>query len=196
MYLTFLTKFIMSKTANATKAARPAKPTFSQHTVPPPVVTGIPGLDDILVDGLKGLYWAENHLVVTIPKIQEAAKNAALRKALGDHLKVTKGHVDRLEKAFELLGYKPLAKKCDAMEGLAMEGEGVINCTAVGTIARDRGLIMACQKVENYEMTAYKGLILLASQLGKKDIATLLNQTLEEEIEAEELLTTLAENQK
>jgi ferritin-like metal-binding protein YciE len=125
--------------------------------------------------------------------VQESAGSTGLRKAIGEHFKVTKGHVVRLEKLFALLGKKPLAKKCDAMEGLTMEGEGIINSTASGSAARDRGLIMACQKVELYEIASYRGLVLLATQLDRPDIASILNETLAEEQEADQILTALAE---
>lgn len=149
-------------------------------------------LADLLATGIKELYWVENHLVQVLPKIQESAGAGALKKAVGDHLKVTRGHVARLQEIFGLLGLPPQAKKSDGLEGLAMEGEGVINSTAPGSAARDSGLIMACQKVETYEITAYKGLALLANQLGKDDIAGLLEQTRAEEQEAEDLLAGLA----
>ena len=152
-------------------------------------------LTELLVTGIQELYWAENHLVQNLPKIQEAAGNNALRKAVADHWKVTKGHVTRLEKAFSSLGLSPLARKCDGMEGLVMEGEGVVDSTKPGTAARLTGLIAACQKVENYEITAYIGLALLASRLGHADIAELFEANMAEEQEAENLLTALAEQQ-
>lgn len=150
-------------------------------------------LMDLLVGGLRELYWAENHLVLNLPKIQEAAVSSALRKAVADHWKVTKGHVVRLEKAFEVLGVAPLARKCDGVEGLVMEGEGVIDSTQPGSQARLTGLIMACQKVENYEITAYRGLNLLASQLGLADVADLLETTMNEEQQANDILSELAQ---
>ena len=152
-------------------------------------------LTELLVTGIRELYWAENHLVLNLPKIQEAAGNNALRKAVADHWKVTKGHVTRLEKAFSILGVAPLARKCDGMEGLVMEGEGVVDSTRAGTASRVTGLIAACQKVENYEITSYIGLALLASRLGHADIAELLEANMAEEQQAENLLTALAEQQ-
>jgi ferritin-like metal-binding protein YciE len=152
-------------------------------------------LTELLVAGLRELYWAENHLVQSLPKVAEAAGNNALRKAVVEHLKVTKGHVTRLEKAFSSLGVSPLARKCDGMEGLVMEGESVVNSTRPGTAARLTGLIGACQKVENYEITAYIGLALLATRLGHAGIAELLEANMAEEQEAENLLTALAEQQ-
>jgi ferritin-like metal-binding protein YciE len=141
---------------------------------------------------IQEIYWAENHLVANLPKVQEAAGDKALKDTIAGHLKVTKGHVRRLEEIFELLGQPKLAKKSDAMEGLVMEGEAVINTTAAASPARNTGLIMACQKVEQYEIAAYRGLSLLATQLGYPDISKLLSDTLQEEESADDALSTLA----
>jgi ferritin-like metal-binding protein YciE len=121
-----------------------------------------------------------------------AAGDTALRNALTDHLEVTKTHAGRLEQAFELLGEKILAKKCDAIEGLTMSGEHVIDNTVAGSPVRDTGIIMSGLKVENFEITTYTGLIQLANQLEKPDVAELLQQNLQEEIEASDLLTELS----
>ncbi len=117
-----------------------------------------PALLELFTDSIKDIYWAENHLVKAIPKMQKAATSTQLANALGEHLEVTKTHVARLEQVFELLGKKVQAKKCDAMEGLSKEGEGVIEDTEEGTATRDVGIIMASQKVEHYEIAAYGGL--------------------------------------
>jgi ferritin-like metal-binding protein YciE len=184
----------MPKTPVKTKTA----PANQSRKQPAPASAAAPPKDDLaelLVAGIRELYWAENHLVQNLPKVAEAAGNNALRKAVAEHWKVTKGHVTRLEKAFNSLGVSPQARKCDGMEGLVMEGEGVVDSTKPGTAARLTGLIAACQKVENYEITAYIGLALLASRLGRDDIAELLEANMAEEQEAENLLTALAEQQ-
>jgi len=152
------------------------------------------GLQKLFTDSIKDIYWAENHLVKSIPKMVNAASSTQLQSALSDHLTVTEEHVARLEEVFELLGKKPQAKKCDAMEGLTKEGEGVIEGTDSGTEARDQGIIMAAQKVEHYEIATYGGLSQLAKTLGYSDISQILEQTLAEEKEADQLLTTIAEN--
>src|SRR5580658_1068875 len=105
-------------------------------------------LQEFFVGEIKDIYWAEKHLVKTIPKMQKAATSEELKNAFGDHLDATKGHVTRLEKVFEILGHKPQAKKCDAMEGITKEGESIISDTEEGTSTRDVGLILAGQKVE------------------------------------------------
>lgn len=113
------------------------------------------GLQKLFTDSIKDIYWAENHLVKSLPKMVNAAASAELQAALNDHLEVTEEHVSRIEEVFELLGKKPQAKKCDAMEGLTKEGEGIIESTDSGTEARDQGIIMAAQKVEHYEIATY-----------------------------------------
>ncbi|MXV50708.1 DUF892 family protein [Pedobacter sp. HMF7647] len=153
-----------------------------------------PALKELFLDSIKDIYWAENHLVKTLPKMQKASTSEKLSTAIGNHLEQTKGHVSRLEQVFELLGEKPQAKKCDAMEGLTKEGEGIIEDTEAGTATRDVGIILASQKVEHYEIATYGGLAKLAKTLGLEDVAEVLVQTLNEEKEADELLTGIAEN--
>lgn len=153
-----------------------------------------PALSELFLDGIKDIYWAENHLVKTLPKMQKSATSSQLSAAIGDHLEITKGHVSRLEQVFELLGEKAQAKKCDAMEGLSKEGEGIIESTEAGTATRDVGIILASQKVEHYEIASYGGLAQLATTLGLKEVADLLAETLGEEKESDRLLTEIAEN--
>ena len=133
-------------------------------------------------------------MVKTLPKMQKAATSEELKNAIGDHLEATKEHVSRLEQVFEILGQKAQAKKCDAMEGITKEGERIINDTEKGTATRDVGLILAAQKAEHYEISTYGGLTQLARTLGHEDIANVLHATLNEEKEADELLTSIAEN--
>lgn len=151
-------------------------------------------LQDLFLSELKDTYWAENHLVKAIPKMVNAAASAKLKQALTEHLKITKTHAVRLEKIFELLGEKIIAKKCDACEGLTMSGEHVIENTVKGTTTRDLGIIMSGLKVENFEITTYKGLIQVANTLGKKDVAKLFQQNLDEEIEASNILTGMSQS--
>ncbi len=151
-------------------------------------------LKDFFVDELKDIYWAEKHLVKALPKMAKAATSEELAKSITDHLEATKGHVTRLEQVFELLGEKAQAKKCDAMEGLVKEGDGVIEDTEDGTATRDVGIILAAQKVEHYEIATYGGLAQLATTLGLDDAAEILNSILAEEKEADSLLTDIAEN--
>ena len=151
-------------------------------------------LEEFFHDEVKDIYWAEKHLVKTLPKMQKAASSSDLKSAFVQHLEVTKGHVVRLEEIFGILGKKPQAKKCDAMEGITKEGEGIIEDTDAGTSTRDVGLILAAQKVEHYEIATYGGLTQLAKTLGYNEIASILETTLAEEKEADVNLSTLAEN--
>lgn len=151
-------------------------------------------LEELFLDELKDIYWAEKHLLKALPKMAKSSTSDELRNAFTDHLEATKGHVTRLEKAFSLLDEKAQAKKCEAMAGLTKEGDGIIKDTEKGTLTRDVGLIMAAQKVEHYEIATYGSLAQLAKTLGKNDVADLMIKTLEEEKEADELLTNIAEN--
>jgi ferritin-like metal-binding protein YciE len=151
-------------------------------------------LQELFMDELRDIYWAEKHLVKALSKMEKASTSEELATAFSDHLAVTQEQVSRLEQVFELLGERPRGKKCEAMEGLVKEAESVIEDTEEGTSTRDVGLIISAQKVEHYEIAAYGGLATLAKTLGKEDVANLLAETLEEEKETDELLTNLAEN--
>ena len=151
-------------------------------------------LEEFLTDELKDIYWAEKKLVKTLPKLQKAATSDELKQAFANHLSETQIHVERLEQAFGMLGQKPQAKKCDAMEGITEEGASIIEDTEKGTATRDVGLILAGQKAEHYEIATYGGLIQIAKTLGHNDVAKLLQQTLDEEKKADQTLTGIAEN--
>lgn len=151
-------------------------------------------LQDFFIDELKDIYWAEKHLVKTLPKMMKASTSTELKNAFQDHLDVTKTHVSRLEQAFEAMGKKAQAKKCEAMEGITKEGASIIEDTEEGTATRDVGLILAAQKVEHYEISTYGGLHQLAITLGHEAVANLLEETLGEEKDADSLLTEIAEN--
>lgn len=151
-------------------------------------------LQELFVEELRDIYWAEKHLVKALPKMEKASSSEELANAFAEHLAVTQEQVSRLEQVFELLGEKPRGKKCEAMEGLVKEAESVIEDTEEGTSTRDVALIIAAQKVEHYEIATYGGLATLAKTMGNTQVKDLLGQTLEEEKETDELLTQLAEN--
>ena len=153
-----------------------------------------PALMELFIDCIKDIYWAENHLVKSLPKMQQAATSKELTAAIGSHLEETKVHVSRLEEIFGLLGENAQAKKCDAMEGLSKEAEGIVESTEAGTATRDVGIILASQKVEHYEIATYGGIHQLAVTLGLTEVAQILAQTLEEEKAADQKLTDVAEN--
>ncbi|TMI61571.1 MAG: ferritin-like domain-containing protein [Bacteroidetes bacterium] len=152
------------------------------------------GLEKLMMDSLKDIYWAEKHLTKALPKMQKAATTDELKSAIEEHLSQTEEHVSRLEQVFEIVGKKAQAKKCDAMEGLIKEGESVIEETEKGTMTRDAGIIMAAQKVEHYEIATYGTLVQFAKTLGMKEAAKILMQTLDEEKQTDEILTQIAES--
>jgi ferritin-like metal-binding protein YciE len=151
-------------------------------------------LEKFFHDQLKDLYWAEKHLTRALPKMRKDATTEDLKTAIAEHTAQTQEHITRLEKVFDLLGKKPQAKKCDAMEGLVREGEKVIEDTQAGSMTRDVGIIMAAQKVEHYEIASYGTLVQLAETIGQSEIAQLLRTTLEEEKQTDQDLSSLAEN--
>jgi ferritin-like metal-binding protein YciE len=151
-------------------------------------------LGKFFLDSLKDIYWAEKHLTKALPKMQKAATTEELQNAIGEHLTQTEEHVTRLEQVFEIIGEKAQAKKCDAMEGLLKEGDSIVEETEEGSMTRDVGIIMAAQKVEHYEIATYGGLVTLAKTMGLDEAAEILVQTLQEEKDADELLTEIAEN--
>ena len=150
-------------------------------------------LQELFLDSLKDIYYAEKALVKALPKLKKAATSEELKMAFEDHLGVTKEQVTRLEQVFELIGKRASAKKCEAIEGLIKESESIIEDTDEGTSTRDVGLILAGQKVEHYEIATYGGLKQLAKTLGRTDLSDLFEQTLNEEKEADQLLTSIAE---
>jgi ferritin-like metal-binding protein YciE len=149
-------------------------------------------LDDLLHHELKDLYSAENQLVKALPKMAKAASHDELRAGFEEHLEQTKMHVQRLDQAAEILGFKLTGHKCKAMEGLVKEGSELISEDAEETV-KDAGLIGAAQRVEHYEIAGYGVAISLAKQLGHDDVANLLHETLEEEKETDQKLTQVAE---
>lgn len=150
-------------------------------------------LQTFFVDQLKDIYWAEQKLVKTLPKMEEAANSAELKQAFNSHLKETKNHVSRLEKVFQMVGEPAEGKKCLAMAGITDEGEEIIDDTEDNTAQRDVGLIFAGQKAEHYEIATYGGLVQLAKTLGYTDAAELMGVTLSEEKNADSKLTKIAE---
>ena len=151
-------------------------------------------LKEFFIDSLKDIYYAEKAITKALPKMKKAATSEALANAFEEHLAVTKEQVTRLEEVFKAINEKASAKKCEAIEGLIKESESIIEDTDEGTSTRDVGLIMAAQKVEHYEIATYGGLVQLAITLGIDEAASLLQQTLDEEKETDELLTSIAEN--
>jgi ferritin-like metal-binding protein YciE len=149
-------------------------------------------LRELFIDELKDIYYAEKLLTKALPKLRKAATSQELASCFEEHLTVTQTQIERLEQAFEMLGTPARAKKCEAMEGLVKEAQGLLDELPKGTMVRDAGLIIAAQKVEHYEIAAYGSLVQLAKTMGENELSELLQQTLDEEKETDQLLTELA----
>lgn len=149
---------------------------------------------ELFTEEIKDIYWAEKHLAKALPKMSKAATSGQLKDAFNAHTSQTETHISRLEQVFEKLGKKPVAKKCDAMEGLLEEGKSIIEDTEDGSMTRDAGLILAAQKVEHYEIATYGTLRIFAKVLSLDDISSILEETLNEEKDTDSLLTGIAES--
>lgn len=149
-------------------------------------------LRELFIEELRDIYWAEKHLTKALPKMQKAATSEELANAFEQHLAVTEEQIGRVEEVFDMLGLPARAKKCEAMEGLVKEAQEIISELPKGTSVRDAGLIIAAQKVEHYEIAAYGSLVQLAKTMGENEAADLLQMTLDEEKETDQLLTELA----
>jgi ferritin-like metal-binding protein YciE len=150
-------------------------------------------LHDLYVEELRDLYNAENQLLKALPKMARAASDESLSAAFLEHLEVTRGQVDRLDRIFKKLGEKPTGKKCVAMEGLIKEGKEMMEEDAEPAVL-DAALIAAAQKVEHYEIAGYGTVRTYARLLGYEEAADLLQETLDEEGETDQKLTDLAES--
>jgi ferritin-like metal-binding protein YciE len=150
-------------------------------------------LEPLFVEELRDIYNAENQLLKALPKMAKAASSEELKSAFEEHLEQTRGHVERLDEIFEELGKKATGKTCKAMKGLIEEGSEMMEEEGEDSVL-DAGIIAAAQKVEHYEIASYGTVRAWAEQLGKEDAVDLLQQTLDEESEANEKLTELAES--
>ena len=148
-------------------------------------------LKELYVDELKDIFNAENQLTKALPKMAKAASSAQLRQAFEQHREQTKGHVERLQQVFELLGEKAAGKKCLGMEGLVKEGAEIMGEDFEDDVM-DAALISAAQRVEHYEIAAYGTLCAYANLLNESEQASLLRTTLDEEKETDQKLTELS----
>jgi ferritin-like metal-binding protein YciE len=148
-------------------------------------------MQELLIDELKDLYSAEKQIVRALPKLAKAATSPDLKQALTNHLEETEGQVTRLERIAEIVGKKLTGKTCVGMKGVLEEGSEVLEETDKGTI-RDAAMIAAAQRVEHYEMAGYGSAREFAKMLGLSEVASLLDETLEEEKAADKLLSGIA----
>ena len=153
----------------------------------------VDSLAELLQDELKDIYDAEKQLTKALPKMAKKATAEELKRAFQDHLRETEQHVKRLEKVFELMGMPARGKKCIGMQNLLEEGDDMI-AEAEEDATRDAVMIASAQKVEHYEIASYGTVRTWANVLGKNDIAGLLEDTLEEEKDADQKLTGIAES--
>lgn len=150
-------------------------------------------LNELFEHQLKDLYSAEKQLIEALPKMVKNASDNKLKDAFKNHLEETKGHKKRLEKICDKLGIEPSGEKCKAVEGLVKEAEGFIEEAETEDVM-DAGLIAEAQRIEHYEISGYGTAVQYAKQLGHKDIAKMLKETLDEEYGADDKLTKLAES--
>ena len=149
-------------------------------------------LDDLFLDTLKDIYYAEKQILKNLPKMAKAAQSAELKAGFEKHLVETEGQIERLEQVFELIGKPARGKTCDAILGILEEGKEIMD-EYKGTIALDAGLVSSGQAVEHYEIARYGTLKTWAGQLGLKDAVALLDANLQEEIATDLALTDIAE---
>jgi ferritin-like metal-binding protein YciE len=149
-------------------------------------------LEDLFEDQLRDVLYAERQITKALPKMAKNASSTDLADALTTHLRETEGQIERLEEVCELLDLRPRGKKCEAILGLIEEGQSLMEEEAEPAVL-DAGIIATAQKVEHYEMASYGCLVTWAEQLGHTEAALLLQQTLDEEKQADLKLTHLAE---
>jgi ferritin-like metal-binding protein YciE len=150
-------------------------------------------LNDLFLDTLKDIYFAEKQILKALPKMAKAASSDKLRAAFEKHHDETEGQVDRLEQIFQLLDVPARGKTCDAIEGILDEGKEIMT-EYKGCEALDAGLLAAAQAVEHYEISRYGTLKAWATRLGMKEAVRLLDETLKQEKKTDETLTTIAES--
>jgi len=151
-------------------------------------------LEDLLLNQLEDLYDAEHRIIRALPKMSEAAHSPDLKRAIDHHLAQTRQQVDRLDTIFRQLNKSPERETCEAMKGLLREGEEMVDAKGNPDV-RDAAIIAAAQRVEHYEMAGYGTARSLAQHLGYAEAVRLLQTTLDEEKEADQKLTQIAESQ-
>ncbi|MBN9304651.1 MAG: hypothetical protein BGO82_11910 [Devosia sp. 67-54] len=148
-------------------------------------------LDDLFLDTLKDIYYAEKQIVKTLPKLAKAAQSSELKAGFEKHLEETEGHVERLEQIFDIIGAPARGKTCEAILGIIEEGKSIME-EFKDTPALDAGLVSAAQAVEHYEIARYGTLKTWARQMGRADVVKLLEATEKEEIAADKTLSQVA----
>lgn len=150
-------------------------------------------LDDLFLDTLKDIYYAEKQIAKTLPKMAKAAQSDELKEGFQKHLEETHGQIERLEQVFDIIGKPARGKTCEAILGIIEEGKEIME-EFKGAPALDAGLISAAQAVEHYEMARYGTLKTWAQQMGKLDVVRLLDANLKEEMATDQKLSEVAES--
>jgi ferritin-like metal-binding protein YciE len=149
-------------------------------------------MHDLFVHSLKDIFYTEKKLVTELPKMAKKASDPDLKRAFEDHAAQTENHLSRLEEVFEMIDMQPRGEKCEALEGLLEETKDLLKDVKDPDVL-DAGLLAAAQAVEHYEITRYGTLVAWSKQLGLSDAEPVLTETLEEEKQADKLLTEIAE---
>jgi ferritin-like metal-binding protein YciE len=149
-------------------------------------------LEHLFVETLKDIYFAERQILKALPKMIKAAQDPNLKQGFTSHREETDGQIDRLQQVFEVLGKRAQGKTCEAIKGIIEECEELLEEAPEPSVVRDAGLIACGQAVEHYEMSRYGSLIAWASALGHKDVVALLQSNLDQEKNADALLTKAA----
>ncbi|MGA3398629.1 MAG: ferritin-like domain-containing protein [Acetobacteraceae bacterium] len=149
------------------------------------------GMDELLLSFMQDIYYAERQILKALPKMANAAENEQLKQALMHHRDETQGQVERLQKAFEAVGKRARGQTCEAINGIIEEGEEVIEEFEAGAV-RDAGIVANAQAVEHYEMARYGTIIAWAQGCGHNEVVKLMQETLEEEKQADKLLNDMA----
>ena len=145
-------------------------------------------LDDLFLDTLKDIYYAEKQIVKALPKMAKAATSPDLKAGFEQHREETEGHIERLEQIFEIIGAPARGKTCDAILGILEEGKSIME-DFKGSPALDAGLVSSAQAVEHYEIARYGTLKAWAKQMGHADVVKLLDATEQEEIATDKKLS-------
>jgi ferritin-like metal-binding protein YciE len=151
----------------------------------------IENLHELFVHTLKDIHYAENKIYKSLPKMAKAVDDADLKQALEEHRTETEGQIERLKQVFKILDMKPGSEECDAINGILEEGEGIMEETKDGPMS-DCAVITSGQAVEHYEMVRYRSLVMWAGTLGLEEAVPLLQQSLDEEMRADEKLLKFA----
>jgi ferritin-like metal-binding protein YciE len=181
-----------SKNSTASKPALKPQPQMKPRQEYPKMMNSM--MEKLFMDQLKDLYYVEKTLIKALGKMAKRATTEELGNIFLEHQEVTQEQLGRLDRIFEILGKRAQAKKCPVMDGLQEEGEEMMSETEEDTLTRDVALIITAQKVEHYEIASYGCLSTLARTYGMQEVADLLQETLDEEKDADQQLTYIAEN--